>query len=424
MNDHKIITLENGLRVILVPNKSTEVVTTIVMFRVGSRNESEENAGISHVLEHLCFKGTKKRPTAHEMSEFVDSLGAENNAFTDKEITGYFVKATPKNLEKSFDYLSDMLLNSLYRQEDLDREKKVIIQEINMYQDQPMSVVGENFEKAIFGANSLGRQIIGYKKTVNAITSKALFDYRDTYYQGRNGVLVIAGNFGESSEADIKIMAKKYFTFNNEKTAEPKNIELKRSELLTTQIKKTEQSHIILGFKTVSQNHPDFFKLEVLATLLGGSMSSRMFEEVREKRGLAYAVKTRVLSYAETSTLFTQAGVEHDKVEEAFSAIAGEYRKIKKEKVDQTELAKAKEVKCGRFLITLEDSEELACHYAAEALLSDKILTPNEIIQKYQSVTIEDIMEMANKYLVEENMAASFVGPKIDKEKIINLIKL
>jgi predicted Zn-dependent peptidase len=149
-----------------------------------------------------------------------------------------------------------------------------------------------------------------------------------------------------------------------------------------------------------------------------------MFEEVRERRGLAYAVKTRTSSYTETSTLFTQAGVEHDKVEEAFSAIAGEYRKIKKEKVDKTELAKAKEVRCGRFLIGLEDSEELACHFATEALLSDKILTPKEIIEKYQSVTTEDIMEIANKYLVEDKMVASFVGPKINKEKVNSLIKL
>ena len=421
---YKLFTLKNGLRVILVPNKSTEVVTTIVMFRVGSRNETEENAGISHVLEHLCFKGTKKRPTAHEMSEFVDSLGAMNNAFTDKEVTAYFVKARPKNLEKSFDYLSDMLLNSLFRQEDLDREKNVIIQEINMYQDQPMSMVGENFEQAVYGHNALGRQVIGYKKTVKAVTSKALFNYRDAYYQGENGVLVLAGNFGDRTEADIKVLAEKYFQFNNEEITKPEKIDLERSEILISQIKKTEQSHIILGFKTVSQNHPDFFKLEVLATLLGGSMSSRMFEEVRERRGLAYAVRTRTLSYAETSTLFTQAGVEHDKVEEAFSAIAGEYKKIKLEKVEEAELTKAKEVKCGRFLITLEDSEELANHYAAEALLSDKILTPNEIIEKYQSVTVEDIMDMANKYLVEENMVASFVGPKIDKEKVISLIKL
>jgi predicted Zn-dependent peptidase len=424
MNDPKIITLKNGLRVILVPNKSTEVVTTIVMFKVGSRNETEENAGISHILEHLCFKGTKKRPTAHEMSEFVDSLGAENNAFTGKEVTAYFVKARPKNLEKSFDYLSDMLLNSLYRQEDLDREKNVIIQEINMYQDLPMNIVEENFEKALFGPNALGRQIIGYKKTVNTVSSKNLFDYRDAYYQGRNGVLVLAGNFGDKSETDIETIAEKYFRFNNEEAKKPEKIDLKRSELLTTQIKKTEQSHIILGFNTVPQNHPDFFKLEILATLLGGSMSSRMFEEVRERRGLAYAVKTRTSSYTETSTLFTQAGVEHDKVEEAFSAIAGEYRKIKKEKVDKTELAKAKEVRCGRFLIGLEDSEELACHFATEALLSDKILTPKEIIEKYQSVTTEDIMEIANKYLVEDKMVASFVGPKINKEKVNSLIKL
>lgn len=424
MNNYSTYKLDNGLNLVLVPNESTEVLTSIILFKVGSRNETNENAGISHVLEHMVFKGSKKRPAAIDVSEFADSLGAEYNAFTGKEYTGYYIKLRPKNLEKGFDYLSDLILDPLFKESDLTREKEVIVQEINMYQDLPMEMVGVYFERAVFGENALGREIIGYKDTVRAVNQKKLFEYKDSHYQAENAVLVLAGNLGQSEEK-VKELAQKYFKLSGKPVAKMEPVKVsRRKPNYFVQNKETEQSHLIVGFETVPLNHPDYFKLELLGTILGGSMSSRMFTEVREKRGLAYAVKTFNTNFQESGTIYTQAGVEHDKLNEALSAIMDVYRKIKTEKVSPEELQKAKEVISGKLLIKLEDSEELASHYAYESLFAKKIMTPDQIVSTYQKITEDDILEVANKYLTNDRIAASFVGPTINKEEIRKLLKI
>lgn len=416
--EYKIVTLKNSLRLILIPRKSTEVVTVLAMFKVGSRQEDDEIAGISHVLEHMHYKGTEKRPTGIKIAEFIESIGGEHNAFTGKEYTGYYTKVMPKHLEKGFDFLSDNLLNSKMDSTELEREKQVILQEINMYEDLPMEKVGSHFEKVVFGDNALGRDIIGFKKSVADTTREKLLDYKHKYYQAKNGVVALAGNFGEYSEDEIIEMAEKYFIFEDGPTQEESQIELIDKKGHFAEVKKTEQTHLVIGFKTVSLNHPDYFKIEILATILGGSMSSRMFEEVREKRGLAYAVRTNTAAYTESGEISTQAGVEHEKLYEAIEAIIGEYKRIKEEPVPESELAKAKEIKLGRMLIRTEDSEEVAFHFASDALLGTKILTFDEIREIYQKITTDDIMEMAKKYLVNEKMALSVIGPDIDQEKL------
>lgn len=420
--EYTLKTLKNGLRLILVPRRATEVVTVMAMFKVGSRQEETDIAGISHVLEHMHYKGTPKRPTGFSVAEFIESIGGEHNAFTGKEYTGYYVKIMPKHLEKGFDFLSDNLLNSKIEDSELDREKGVIIQEINMYEDLPMQMVGSHFEKIIFGDNALGRDIIGRKESVSATTSAKLFDYKEKYYQAKNAVVVLAGNFGKYSDQEIAKLVEKYFQFKNEpvKKTSPVKINNKKSHYIEN--KKTEQTHLVVGFKTVSFNHPDYFALDLLATVLGGSMSSRMFSEVREKRGLAYSVKTRTSEYSESGTIETQAGVGHGKLYEATEAIMGEYKKVKEELVSDSELAKVKEITLGKMLIGIEDSEEIAFHYASEALLADKILTYDEMRKIYQKITASDIMRVAKKYLVDEKMGLAVIGPKIDKKKLLKLL--
>lgn len=406
-----------------MPNKSTEVVTIMVMFGVGSRYEKKESAGISHVLEHMHYKGTKKRPTAIAIAEFIDSLGAENNAFTGKEVTGYYTKLRPKHLEKGFDFLADLLQNPIFDAREMEREKNVILQEINMYEDLPMEMVGNYFERVIFGDNALGREVIGTKESVKSVSREALVSYRDNYYQAENTVIVVAGNFGQYSEEALIDMLRKYFIFGTELSEEPEPVAIGSDNRCIIYKKPTEQSHIILGFKTVPINHPDYFSLELLATILGGSMSSRMFVQIRERRGLAYSVKTYTSNYKESGTLFTQAGVEHDKADEALKAIADEYRTIREKKVPAGELNKAKEVIVGKMMIKLEDSGDLAHHYATEALLSEKIMTPNEIIKAYSRVTQDDILKLAQKYFTKESAGLAFIGHGLSEEnanKIIN----
>ena len=424
MNDYKKIKLKNGIRLILVPEKSTSVMTMVTMFRVGSREETDEIAGISHVLEHMHFKGTKKRPTAFQISEFVDSMGAEYNAFTGKEYTGYFIKVAPRHLDKAVDYLSDMLTNSLFDAKELEREKGVIIQEINMYEDLPMEAVSWRFEEALFGKNALGRDVIGTKETVSGVDRERLVSYRDEHYISGNTVIVLAGNFGDYSEEEIVKLLENSFDFKVGEKEKLSPLSLNSQKARSILKKDTEQSHLIIGFRTVPLEHPDYYKLDLLALILGGSMSSRMFEEIREKRGLAYAVRTSTNNYLESGFLETQAGIPHEKVEEVIQAVLNEYKKIREEKISPEELSKAKEIINGRTLIKFEDSETLAMHYAMDEALLNKIVTPQKMLENYQKVEISDILETAQKYFVESGLGLSFIGPNLDETKLNNIFKL
>ena len=424
MKEYKQINLKNGLRIILAPKKSTEVVTVMAMFGVGSRNENDEIGGISHVLEHMHYKGTKKRPTSMKISEFIESIGGAHNAFTGKEITGYYAKVTPKHLEHAFDFLSDNLTNSKFDKAELKRERNVILEELKMYLDLPMVSIENKFEEAVFGKNDLGRDIIGSRKSIKNTTREKIIKYRDNFYKADNSVIVLAGNFGEYSENKIKNLAEKYFKFPRGKKEKMNKIVLNDQKSLSITKKKTEQSHIVIGFKTVPFDHKDYFKLELLATILGGGMSSRMFEEVREKRGLAYSVKTSCSNYLESGALFTQAGVPHKKVYEAVGAILNEYKKVSKNLIPESELNKAKEVVCGRLLIKFEDSEEVANHYALEAILSKKIITPAELIIIYRKITVKDILEVVRKYFIDKRMGMALIGKDINKEKVNKLLSM
>lgn len=424
MNNYKLITLKNGLRLMLVPKKSTEVVTAMIMFRVGSRNESDELAGISHVLEHMHYKGTPKRPTGLKIAEFIESCGGEHNAFTSKEYTGYYAKVASKHLERALDFLSDLISNSLFRAEDLEREKQVISQEIDMYEDHPMEIIGDKFEEAIFGCNALGRDVIGTKKTVNSISVEDIKNYRNGHYLSGNGVLVLAGNFGDLTDQQVEELALKYFSLSDRAIPSASEVNFCKEIKPNLIRKKTEQSHLIVGFKTVPVDHPDHHKLELLSVILGGSMSSRMFEEIREKRGLAYAVRTHTNNYIEAGSLMTQAGVPHEKVMETIEAIVGEYKKVKDEEVSEEELARAKEVLTGHILIKLEDSEDLSHYYATDLLILGKVITPEELIQIYSKITRGDILKVAKKYFTKENFGLAFIGPEIDEKELEEILKI
>lgn len=422
-SNYKEHTLPNGLKVIFVPNNSTEVVTTMILFGVGSRYEKNEQAGISHLLEHMVYKGTKKRPTSFEIAEFIDSFGGDHNAFTSKEYTGFYVKATPKHLPDVFDFLSDLLLNSKFSADDLEKEKKVISEEIKMFEDLPMAMVENYFEAAVFGNNELGREIIGSHKTVGSVTQTELIEYCQKYYYAQNTVIVLAGNLGQKSPEELQKEIENQFCFPENESKQLDTIEFPNIFQSKIVKKKTEQSHLVIGFRTVPLNHVDFYKLEVLSVILGGSMSSRMFEEIREKRSLAYAVKTSDASYKESGALYTQAGIPNEKVEEAALAIVNEYKKIKTERVTEKELNNAKEILINKMLIKFEDSEELAYHYASSKLLLRRVETPDEMIANYRKVSATDIMETANKYFEKTRMAMSFIGPSFPEE-IIKQISL
>ncbi len=420
---YKKYTFKNGLRAILVPISSSNVVTTMALFGVGSRYEKNDVAGISHVLEHMHYKGTKKRPNSIQISEFIESIGGEHNAFTGKEYTGYYAKVASKHLEKSFDFLADLLTSPLLDQSELEKEKNVIFQELDMYNDIPMEIVSSKFENGIFSGDSLGRDIIGTRKSIAKITSEDLINFRKDFYSAANTVIVVAGHIDNLDETVI--LLEKYFALKPGVKPEKVVSSHDKQDKIVITMKKTEQSHLVIGFRGVSYSSPDRYALKLLAIILGGSMSSRMFEEIREKRNLAYSIKTSSSSYLDTGAIETQAGIPHDKTHEAVAAIMGEYAKIKAAGATIEELDRAKEILSGRMVIALEDVGDLADHFAMGELMVGELLTPDELLKKYMAVTVNDIKNIAQKYFLDDKITMSLVGPwKKSDNSFINLLKI
>lgn len=421
--EYQKLTLENGVRLILVPDESKNVVTSFVLFRVGSRYEAESIAGISHVLEHMHYKGTEKRPTSLLVSEFIEDIGGEHNAFTSKEYTGYYAKTAANYLPKALDFLSDILNDPLFDEKELEQEKQVILQEVDMYEDLPMEVAASNFEKTLLGDNALGRDVIGTKESILAVTRDDLLSFKKRYYTGRNTVIVLSGNFGGLNNRAVADLVSKYFRFKNTAASPHQPVELPRKKGYRIVKRKTEQSHLLIGFRGASYTDPDRYKLKMLALVLGGSMSSRMFTEIREKRGLAYAVRSSSSSYLDSGTIETYAGVPHSRVLEAVEAILDEYRKIKRS-ISEAELARAKEIIHGRLLIGMEDTNEVANHFALSLMLGGKVMTPAEVDKIYASITVPELEIAADKYLTDKNMALSFVGRDLTATKLEKIFKL
>lgn len=421
--EYKKTRLKNGLRLIMIPVASSNVVSTFVLFGVGSRHESDDEAGISHVLEHMHFKGTTKHPRSIDVSEFIEAVGGETNAFTGKEYTGYYTKVAAKHVERSVDFLSDILLGSLFDAEELSKEKHVIYQELDMYNDMPMEIVGSKFEQAIFSGNALGREIIGTRKSLAAITRDSLLSFKNKHYVGENAVIAITGKLPDYDTTEA--MIEKYFDFSTAGKAEHTPVTPAEQKRINILDKKTEQSHLIIGFRGAASDDKDKYALKILSLILGGSMSSRMFEEIREKRNLAYSIHTGTTTYKNAGIIETQAGVAHDKVLEAIEAIMTEYGKIKTDGVTALELQKAKDIIGGGMLISFEDMGEMANYFSKNELLNNIILSPEKLLEQYNCLTVEDIRRVAAKYLDDKYLTLALVGPwKSDESEISKLLKI
>jgi predicted Zn-dependent peptidase len=393
------------------------------MVGVGSRYEKESEAGLSHFIEHMFFKGTKKRPTTLDISEELDAIGGEFNAFTSKDATAYFAKADSKHIEKALDVISDMYLNSKIDPEEIEKEKGTIIQEINMKEDSPMGDVGDVFEKMLYKKNPLGRYVIGYKKTVAAFKRKNFIDYMNRFYVANDVVVCVAGKFNEK---EILKKIKTYFQGMKKGKKPPiKRITEKQvNPEVEIKFKKTDQTHFVLGNRAYAENHKDRFVLALLSIILGGNMSSRLFIEIREKRGLAYYVKTNVDNYQDCGYLATQAGVEHKNLALAVQTILQEYKKITLEKVSEKELQKAKDFIKGKSVMGLESSDEVAMFFVGQAIKKRKIMTIQEIFTCIDKVTVSDILRVAKDIFRSNKLNLAVVGPYKSKKDLEKLLKL
>lgn len=419
----KKIRLRNGLRVISIPQKEARTVTLLLIVGVGSRYEKKNLAGISHFLEHMFFKGTNKRPNTQAISEYLDEIGGEYNAFTSKEYTGFYVKTAPKHIRRAFDFISDILMNSRFETKDIIKEKPVVIEEMNMIKDVPMHYVSELFERLLYGQQPLGRMIIGTEKTVLNLDRNKLINHLKNYYISSNIVISVGGKIDHKNCFNL---TKKYFSKipKGEKLLRKKVKDQQNKPEILIQDKQTDQTHFCLGVRSFDIFHPDRYVQEVLATILGGSMSSRLFLSIREKHGLAYYIKADTQYYTDAGYLVVQAGVDNKKVDQAIKLCLDEFRRIVKQKVSQKELCKAKEYIKGKTLINLETSDELAMFYNLEETLTSKIETPKEKFKKIDKVSDSDIQRVAKKIFTNARLNLALIGPHKDKRVFKRILKM
>ncbi|MGI8419330.1 MAG: M16 family metallopeptidase [Candidatus Levyibacteriota bacterium] len=417
--------LANGLRVITIPMASMESATVLVMAGAGSRYETRKNSGISHFLEHMAFKGTEKRPTAMDISSLIDGMGGEFNAFTGKETTGYYIKSAKHKVEISLDVLSDMLLHSKLDPVEIEKEKGVIIEEINLYEDMPARKIGDIYEQLLYGDTPMGWDIAGDKSIIRAIQRTDFLAYLGELYSASNLTVVIAGGI-DSEEAFGQV--EKYFGGMKQfqtKTFD-KVTELQEKPAVLVKQKQTEQIHIALGVRTVSISSEKRYPLSMLSAILGGGMSSRLFHEVREKRGLAYYVRSSSDEYDDVGSLVSTAGIDPKRVLEAVEVMVAEYSKVAHGQMALTdeELTKAKEFLKGHLVLDLEDSRSVAGFYAHQELLEDKIENPADVIAQIEKITKEDVEAVGKEFFKEQTLNLALIGNFTDGQKLESLLKL
>lgn len=419
----KKTTLKNGIRVITAKSDGTNTVTVLMFFKTGSRYEDPKLQGISHVLEHMIFKGTKKRPDSLDISRELDRVGADFNAFTAQDYTGYYVKTTLEHVEMVFDILGDMLLNSLFDAKELAREKGPVIEEIKMYDESPSARVDLESYSNLFGKTNLGRPIGGSAKTVMGMTRKDIVDYYRSHYYAENLIVGIAGSFQEKKVLDL---AKKHLTkFSDGNTQTFKPVQLNVTEpRVRIHYKPLKQVNVSLAFPAFGHNDSDTYALKVLSTILGGGMSSRLFVSVRERKGLCYYIRTTIDFFDETGGFFIKTGLDVNRIDLALKTIFSELRKIKREKVTAQELQDAKEHIEGRLMIEYEDSFEVAqTAVEQEAFRKDGVQDFDKLLKSYQSVTASDIQRVAKRVLVSKSLCLTMVAPFKSDAKFQKLLK-
>ncbi len=428
---YKISKLKNKITLITVPLKGAKATTVLVLVPVGSRYEHAKISGASHFVEHLMFKGTSKRSTAQDISRILDASGADYNAFTSKDYTGYYVKIASGKQAIAFDLISDMLFNSKFDAAEIEKEKGVIVEELRMYEDNPTMGIGLLYEKLLFGDCPLGRDEGGSEQTVRGISREELWNYYQAAYKTDNMVLVVAGSIDKNIKKYLqyflspdagKNKSKKTIHKNNfEKFVWPKE-QKTLDQRVEVKEKKLDQAHIIAGFPGLYSNHPDRYALLVLLNILGGGMSSRLFVEVREKRGLAYMVRSGSSNYRDVGTAYIQAGLDPSRLSEALKVIREELQKICEQPVSKKELADAKSNLSGRMTLAMEECSAQAEWYAKQFWLANKMETYEQVLQKINKVTIRDIQRVASKIFDWNQVRVVAIGP-IKKQDLIGNLK-
>lgn len=415
----KHITLKNGIKAFLVPVEGTQATTVLVMAKVGSRYETPEINGASHFIEHMMFKGSTNLPTPAHVSRALDAIGAEYNAYTSKEYTGYYIKSDSSHTQMAIQTLYDMNFDSLYQVEEMDRERRVIIEEINMYEDTPTRHIDELLERVMFRGNSLGWDIAGTPETMRTMSREDVIAFRDDHYTPERMAIAVAGNVSDDVEQWLND------TFGNVESDKSSNgytdfagFESSDMPPVEMQQKATEQVHVGIGFPGLSYGDKRADVMRLLSTMLGGNMSSRLFMNVREKGGLAYRINCYHYAFEDTGITSILAGLDKTRLSEAMDRIFEEVEDLKTNGPTDEELERTKSYLRGRILLSIEDSANRAEWYAKQALFIDNVPSPEERIAALEAVTKEDVQKLANDLFDRSKMTLSYIGPETDPDAI------
>ena len=414
--------LPNGIRILTSSFRHTNAVSIIFLFGAGSRYETPELAGASHLFEHMLFKGTPERPTPRAISEVVEGVGGTLNAFTDREVTGYWCRLAQPNYRDGIDLLSDMTLNSIFREEDIAKEKQVVYEEIRASFDSPAARASMLLDDLLWPDQPMGRDIAGSVKSVEAISRDEMCKYLETQYVGSNTVIAIAGNIehqdvvdqitnslGSLHDGDILPM------FPHEKKDLPKRVALEH--------RPTEQAHLAIGLTGFANNDPDRHALSIMSVILGETMSSRLFEEVREQRGLAYDIHSGAHFYSDCGAFVVESGIDPHRVDEAIPVILKELGKMR-DGVTEEEWRQALQLTKGRMMLQMEESRAVSSFLGIQELIRGEVQSVDEVIANISAVTKEDIKRAANRVVKPENLVLAVVGPFDDPKHFEDMLKL
>lgn len=412
--------LRSGLRVLTFPQENSESLTALVLVGTGSKNETREQNGISHFLEHMFFKGTTKKPTPIAVAEVLDRVGGAYNAFTGEDYTGYYAKVDARHFELALDWVADIFLASLLPAEEIEKEKGVVVEELHMRNDSPMSRVQILWRQLLYGDQPAGWNIVGTKESITGLTRQSLVAYMNSQYVASNTVVCLAGNLPKDAEEQV---AEKFKSITATDFRHKVSVIEKQTEPgVLTEDRKTDQVHLCLGVRALPLSDPRRYAQEILATVLGGMMSSRMFTEVREKRGLAYYVSTDSEADPDTGFVVTAAGVKKENVEDVVKIILEEYRKIATEQIPAEEFQKAKDNLKGKLALSLESSDAKASFYGMQELLEHETCVLEQVYDRINAVTQDDVLRLAKDIFKPAKLNCALVGPSPDQEQLTNLL--
>ncbi len=415
-------TLANGLRVVSCEMPHTRSVSISAYVGVGSRYEADDRAGVSHFVEHMVFKGTERRPDPVDISAQIESTGGMINAGTEQEMTAYWCKVAQPYFSESVDLILDMLRNSLFRQDDIEKERHVIHEELAMINDYPASRVDSLIDEMLWPDHPLGRDIGGNHESVDSIDRDMLIKHMGEYYTPSNTVISVAGGVPHSYVVS-EVEKLSWDWPDGVKYPPAPVVSQQRQSQLRLEYRKTEQLHLSIALPGLALDDPDIFALDLLSVILGGGMSSRLFVELRENRGLAYDVHSGVSHFRDTGAFIITAGVDPASAYEAVPAILEQIAAVR-DSIDDHEVERAKQLVAGRLMLRMEDTRAVSAWMGSQEMVRGAILNVDDVVERVKAVTTEDLCRVASQNLIDDHLNLAVVGPCRGRKRLSRLLKL